>query len=121
MTTELFLHGGPGALSALLGSACTSCGRAEFPRRSTCPACGSSADPVLLRGPAKLTVSTAVLAQPPGSRVEAPYGVGVAEFREGLRVIGLLVGEPPVGATVDVVVHEPYDGGTTFAFRQTEQ
>lgn len=64
-------------------------------------------------------MSTAVLAQPPGSKVQAPYGVGVAEFAPGLRVIGLLVGEPFIGSTVEVVVHEPFPDGRTFAFRET--
>jgi uncharacterized OB-fold protein len=63
-------------------------------------------------------VSTAVLAQPPGSRVEAPYGVGVAEFAQGIRVIGLLVGSPAIGATIEVVTHEPFPDGHTFAFRE---
>ena len=118
MSDTLFLDGDAGEPTALLASLCRACGRAEFPRRTTCPACGADADLALLRGPARLTVSTAVLAQPPGSKVEAPYGVGVAEFPQGLRVIGLLVGDPRIGATVDVVVHEPYEGGSTFAFRE---
>ena len=118
MSDLLFESAAVGEQTALLASVCPSCGRTEFPRRSTCPACGVDADEALLRGPARLTVSTAVLAQPPGSRVEAPYGVGVAEFKPGLRVIGLLAGEAAIGDTVDVVVHEPYEGGSTFAFRR---
>jgi uncharacterized OB-fold protein len=119
MSENLFQPADVGSPTALLGSACPRCGRAEFPRRTTCPACGAAADPILLEGPAVLTVSTAVLAQPPGSKVEAPYGVGVAEFVQGIRVIGLLVDEPAIGATVDVVVHEPFPEGRTFAFRAT--
>jgi uncharacterized OB-fold protein len=119
MSENLFRPAEVGSPTALLGSSCPRCGRAEFPRRTTCPACGADADPILLEGPAVLTVSTAVLAQPPGSRVEAPYGVGVAEFAQGIRVIGLLVGQPAIGATVDVVVHEPYPEGRTFAFRES--
>ena len=118
MTAELFVAGDPGAPSGLLASTCGSCGRVEFPRRESCPACGAAAAPTLLEGPARLRVSTAVLAQPPGSRVEAPYGVGVAEFPAGLCVIGLLVGSPGAGTTVDVVVHEPFEGGRIFAFRE---
>lgn len=113
----LFLPNDPGGATALLASTCPSCGRTEFPRRAACPACGADSDPVELTGPASLRVSSAVLAQPPGSRVEAPYGVGVAEFPEGICVIGLLQGDAIVGATVEVVVHEPYPGGRIFAFR----
>src|SRR5690348_17932780 len=35
-------------------------------------------------------VLTAVLAPPPGAKVPAPYEVGVAEFDEGICVIGLV-------------------------------
>lgn len=117
-TEELFGEGEPGDVSHLLASQCTSCGRAEFPRRSECPACGAQSDPIELRGPARLRVSTGVMAAPPGSLVEAPYGVGVAEFAERLCVQGLLVGTPAAGVDVDVVVHEPYPGGRIFAFRE---
>lgn len=115
---NLFVPNELGSATSLLASTCPSCGRSEFPRRATCPACGADSDPVELTGPAVLRVSSAVLAQPPGSLVEAPYGVGVAEFAEGICVIGLLPDEPPVGATVEVFVHEPYDGGRIFAFRE---
>jgi uncharacterized OB-fold protein len=118
VSVDLFLPAEPGDPTALLASTCPACGRSEFPRRATCPACGGPSEPAELRGPARLTVSTAVLAQPPGSKVEAPFGVGVAEFDQGLRVIGLLVGELAVGATVEVVVHAPYADGRTFAFRE---
>jgi len=118
MSDELFIPGEAGSATALLASSCRECGRAEFPRRTSCPACGATAEPVELVGPAVLRVSTAVMAQPPGSLIEAPYGVGVAEFAQGLCVLGLLVGQPEVGATVDVVVHEPYQGGRIFAFAE---
>ncbi|WP_148573828.1 Zn-ribbon domain-containing OB-fold protein [Nocardioides caldifontis] len=118
MSDELFGPGEPGDPTYLKGSVCRACGRAEFPRRAECPACGAESEPVDLEGPARLRVSSAVLAQPPGSKVQAPYGVGVAEFPQGLCVIGLLVGEPAAGATVEVVVHEPYPGGRIFAFRE---
>lgn len=115
---ELFGPGEPGEATHLLASRCPGCDRSEFPRRVECPACGEASEPVELVGPAHLRVSSAVLAQPPGSLVEAPYGVGVAEFGDGLCVIGLLVGEIERGASVEVVVHEPYEGGRTFAFRE---
>jgi uncharacterized OB-fold protein len=115
---EHFGAGDPGDPTHLVVSTCRDCGRAEFPSRTECPACGGVSDVEQLTGPARLRVSTAVLAQPPGSKVEAPYGVGVAEFGNGLCVIGLLHGEAPSGSQVDVVVHEPYPGGRMFAFRE---
>jgi uncharacterized OB-fold protein len=72
--------------------------------------------PVELRGPARLRVKTAVLAQPPGSLVQAPYDVGVAEFPDGICVLGLLAGETAAGDAVVPLVHEPYEGGRIFAF-----
>lgn len=118
MNPELMGPGKPGDPTHLLGSACPGCGRAEFPRRVECPACGEESEPIHLEGPARLRASTAVLAQPPGSLVEAPYTVGVAEFDQGLCVLGLLIGEPAIGAEVEVVVHEPYTDGRIFAFRE---
>jgi uncharacterized OB-fold protein len=118
VSDELFAAGEPGRSTALLASSCGHCGRAEFPRRASCPACGATTKHIELAGPAVLRVSTAVLAQPPGSRVEAPYRVGVAEFPHGLCVLGLLVGEPEIGATLEVVIHEPYEGGRIFAFSE---
>lgn len=117
MTAELFEDAPLQSSTVLLASTCGSCGRTEFPRRADCPACDGDVVPSTLAGPATVRVSTAVLAQPPGSLVEAPYAVGVAEFDERICVIGLLVGEPQVGDRVEVVVHEPYAGGRVFAFR----
>ena len=114
----LFEDAPVGSATALLASTCTSCRRTEFPRRPDCPACGAEVRPTTLAGPATTRVSTAVLAQPPGSLVRAPYSVGVAEFPEGVCVIGLLVDDPEVGDRVEVVVHEPYDDGRVFAFRR---
>ncbi|MBS45654.1 MAG: hypothetical protein CMH83_21270 [Nocardioides sp.] len=116
----LYDDAAPGTATVLHVSTCDACGRSEFPRRRDCPACGSAVRDDRLSGPGRLRASTAVLAQPPGSRVEAPYLAGVAEFPGGLCVIGLLAHELPVGARVEVVVHEPYPGGRTFAFRETD-
>jgi uncharacterized OB-fold protein len=119
--TALFEPQPIGAATTLLASRCTKCQRVEFPRRTTCPACGADAGPVPLGGPARLRVHSAVLAQPPGALVTAPYDVGVAEFDEGVCVIGLMDGPAQRGDTVQPVVIEPYPGGLMFAFRLTRQ
>jgi uncharacterized OB-fold protein len=116
----LFTPAVPYAPTVLHASLCPSCGRTSFPRRSLCPACGTASPPTELSGPARLRVHTAVLAQPPGSLVTAPYDVGVAEFDEGICVIGLLAGPVEKGDRVVPVVHEPYDGGRIFAFRRSD-
>jgi uncharacterized OB-fold protein len=114
----LYLTGEPGEVTALCASSCASCGRVSFPRRSQCPACGAACAPIELRGPAHLRVQTSVLAQPPGARVTAPYDVGVAEFDEGICVIGLVDGPAERGDRVVPIVHEPYPDGRIFAFRR---
>ena len=102
---------------ALLASTCSACGRPEFPARATCPACGADSVTAALPRTATLVGHTAVLHQPPGAKVEAPYAVGVARFPNGLAVMGrLLVDEPIVGEAVATVGHEPYAGGRSYAF-----
>ena len=118
--SSLFVDASVGETTALCASACAQCGRVEFPRRVLCPVCGSACTPRELRGPARLRVLTAVLAPPPGAKVPAPYEVGVAEFDEGICVIGLVDGPVAKGDTVRPVVHQPYEGGRIFAFRRVD-
>jgi uncharacterized OB-fold protein len=112
----LFVDAPTGSPTALCASSCSECKRVEFPRRSLCAACGAAAVAIELKGPARLRVLTAVLAPPPGAKVPAPYEVGVAEFPEGICVIGLVSGPARKGDSVVPVVTEPYDGGRIFAF-----
>lgn len=120
VAADLYAPGEVGARTELLASSCPSCRRYSFPARASCPACGADAEPVTLAGPARLRVLTGVRAQPPGSLVRAPYDVGVAEFDEGLCVLGLVVGPAARGDRVVPVVHEPYEGGRLFAFRRAD-
>jgi len=117
---QLYTDAAVGERTALSASSCPTCSRVSFPRRTSCPACGAPSTPLDLRGPARLRVLTAVLAPPPGSLVAAPYDVGVAEFSEGICVIGLVDGPSEVGDPVVPVVHEPYEGGRIFAFRRAD-
>lgn len=114
----LFTPAEPGRPTALLASHCAGCGRTAFPRASRCLACGSCAEAVELAGPAEIDVRTAVLSQPPGALINAPYEVGVARFAEQrICVIGLLDGPVFAGDQVRVVVIEPHPQVRTFAFR----
>jgi uncharacterized protein len=80
----------------LLGSKCSVCGRVLFPRADTCTYCASDEpQPVELSGPGVLWAWTAVTAPPPGYLGEVPYGIGVVELPEGLRVIGRLTEADP--------------------------
>jgi uncharacterized OB-fold protein len=62
----------------------------------TCPYCGrDELDEVSLSDTGKLWGWTAVTAPPPGYRGEVPYGFGVVELPEGLRVITRLTESDP--------------------------
>jgi uncharacterized OB-fold protein len=113
----LFADAATGQPTTLCASRCTACERIAFPERTFCPACGADTRPVQLAGPARLRVHTSVLAQPPGSLVEAPYDVGVAEFDEGICIIGLMDGLAQRGDQVCPVVVERTSSGRIFAFR----
>jgi uncharacterized protein len=72
----------------LVGGRCGVCGRYHFPAAEICPYCGSDATaPVELSDTGTLWGWTAVTAAPPGYRGEAPFGFGVVELPEGIRVI----------------------------------
>jgi uncharacterized OB-fold protein len=72
----------------LLGGRCEVCGRHHFPRYDTYPYCGADATrPVELSGTGHLWTWTTVTTAPPGYGGDVPYGFGVVELPEGLRVV----------------------------------
>ena len=72
----------------LVGGRCAVCGRHHFPVAVICPYCGAAeVARVELSGTGTLWAWTAVTAAPPGYRGEVPYGFGVVELPEGVRVI----------------------------------
>src|SRR5437588_3374452 len=80
----------------LVGGRCTACGRHQFPRSSLCPYCGAHDVPEALLSPeGTLWAWTAVTAAPPGYRGEVPYGFGVVELPEGVRVLTRLTESDP--------------------------
>lgn len=73
---------------ALLGGRCDACGQPHFPRLDTCPYCGAeSTTAVTLSNHGTLWLWTTVTAPPPGYLGEVPFGFGVVELPEGLRVV----------------------------------
>lgn len=111
-----------GDVAQLAASQCTPCGHVEFPRLSHCPTCGERAEPIGLATEATLAGFSSVLHAPPGAGIEVPYDVGVAQFPEGICVMGLLLGaaedEPPIlGATLETVVAEVFPGCLSYAFQ----
>lgn len=80
----------------LVTGRCGHCGQLHFPRQHTCPYCSSEVvDETHLRGRGHLWAHTAVTTAPPGYRGEVPYGFGVVELVEGLRVVGRLTEADP--------------------------
>lgn len=72
----------------LLGARCDACGRCHFPRLAQCPYCGvEDVRPVELADHGTLWGWTTVTAPPPGYLGTVPYGFGVVELPEGVRVV----------------------------------
>lgn len=105
-----------GETVALAAGRCLECGRAEFPRVTTCPACGATVEPITLEH-GTLTGATTVLHPPPGALVEVPYNVGVAAFECDLSLLGLLIDADPtvLGCPLEVRVCRVGDRAS-FAF-----
>ncbi len=113
-------------MTALLGSRCTACGSVLFPRADACTYCATEdPEPVELSRQGTLWSWTAVTAAPPGYQGEVPFGVGVVELPEGVRVITRLTESDPAalqaGQAMEfrlVALHTDSEGNdvVTYAF-----
>ena len=82
--------------SRLLGGRCATCGHHHFPRHPICPYCSSHETGACeLSATGRLWAWTAVTHPPPGYRGTIPYGFGVVELPEGLRVVTRLTESDP--------------------------
>jgi uncharacterized OB-fold protein len=75
----------------LLGGYCAACARYHFPAGADCPYCsarGCERRALSQRG--RLCLFTTVVNRPPGYAGDVPFGFGVVELPEGLRVIARL-------------------------------
>ena len=80
----------------LIGGRCLKCDRVCFPRQDTCPYCSlGPVEAIELSRRGTLWAWTAVTASPPGYEGPVPYGFGVVELAEGLRVITRLTESDP--------------------------
>ena len=112
----------PGVAIALAASRCVACGRTDFPKRDRCTACAGASEAYSLQSSAKLGARTSVLHQPPGGLVEVPYEIGVAEFPEGIAVLGLLLAGDAAARGDDLqVVTTAVGDRLTYAFRPIAQ
>jgi len=76
----------------LMGGRCRRCGALAFPRREICPECQhGDVEPVGLSTSGVVYTFTIVRMSPPGYLGEAPYGYGVVELPEGLRLTTTLL------------------------------
>jgi uncharacterized OB-fold protein len=80
----------------LIAGSCAACTRPHFPRADVCPWCGHpDTDVALIGATGRLWAWTAVTTSPPGYAGELPYGFGVVEVSEGLRVVTRLTEADP--------------------------
>lgn len=112
----------------LLGSQCQSCGEVSLGKRSTCPSCGSNQvteAPLSPRG--KLWTYTVIRHRPPGEYKGAdpfvPFGIGLVELPEGIRVLSLIeceIDKLKIGMELQLEVFKLFDnegGNEVIAFR----
>lgn len=104
----------------LLGSRCRDCGKHHFPSAPACPYCGGGSDEVALSPTGTLWAWTAVTASPPGYEGDRPFGFGVVELPEGVRVITRLTVADPSGLAFGEPVRMElvplHDDVVTYAF-----
>ena len=80
----------PGGLGLYAGY-CWSCKALHFPATDDCPYCGATGCETRIVGKtASLYLGTVVTAAPPGYHGEVPYGFGLVDLPEGLRVISVI-------------------------------
>lgn len=80
----------------LLAARCPDCARWHFPAGADCPYCsGERCETQPLSGIATLWLFTGVRNRPPGYLGDVPFGFGVVELPEGLRLIARLTESDP--------------------------
>jgi uncharacterized OB-fold protein len=108
----------------LLGGRCPSCARVNFPVQSLCPYCASDGcETVPLSDRGVIEVCTTVINRPPGYDGKVPFGFGVVELPEGIRVISRITdpGRSKPGRPARLVIEALYTDAegrevVTYAF-----
>ena len=119
------LPSSPGEKGFLIGSKCRSCGEVFFPRRFYCANC-TSADmeetPLSTRG--RLETFTISRGVPPGSIMQAPYGIGQIRLPEGALVTTVFADcdleKLDIGMDMELVIEkvkEDEEGNDVMAFK----
>jgi hydroxymethylglutaryl-CoA synthase len=87
---------------SLIGSLCKKCGVINYPsRKLICIGCRqeSEYEDIRLERKGKIHTVVAVHYAPPG--IEGPYAIGIAEFQNGLRILGRLTDCIPTKVEID--------------------
>lgn len=80
----------------LVGGRCAACARVGYPLADTCVYCGrDEIDPTDLSTTGTLWGWTSVTVAPAGYEGDLPYGFGVVELPEGIRLIARLTEADP--------------------------
>ncbi|MCM2310436.1 MAG: Zn-ribbon domain-containing OB-fold protein [Steroidobacteraceae bacterium] len=110
----------------LLGGRCTSCGEVTFPRQRRCANCSSEKiEEIPLSPRGKLFSFTNVnYPVPDGYKGPVPYGVGMVELPEGVRVLSHLTEHSPdklaVGMDMALIIDKLFtddDGTEVIGFK----
>lgn len=105
MGEELLDIGSDGTVSLRAGR-CLRCETPQFPRPVSCGSCGGPVDALPLDGHgASLWGWTSVQASPPGYDGPVPYGFGVVELPEGLRIVTRLTEADPTNLRFGQPMH----------------
>jgi uncharacterized OB-fold protein len=122
---DLFTHTVQGP--RLIAGTCPACAASTFPLSLYCPACedGAELEPSLLSPEGTIYTCTVVRHRPPGYHGPVPYGFGLVELPERIRVSALLFADDLDGLAIGQAVGLrllPVDeaGRLTYAFETVE-
>jgi uncharacterized OB-fold protein len=74
---------------------CAACGALAMPPRELCPACARRAwEPVVLSGEGTIASYTVIRVAPRAHAADAPYAIAAVQLREGVSILGRVVGIP---------------------------
>jgi uncharacterized protein len=73
----------------IMTTRCKRCGKVFFPPKVDCPKClTSEVEWLEIKSPGTLRTYTTVVYGPTGFENDAPYTLGIAEFSEGVKILG---------------------------------
>src|SRR5256885_665592 len=109
----LFTTADDPAAVRLLGGRCSGCRRFNFPAQAICPYCSAEGCETAALSPrGVIEVCTTVITRPPGYEGPLPFGFGVVELPEGIRIISRI--KAPERCRAGTAVHlviEPLSTG----------